>query len=89
MRLYTNNVAANKEIGERIVKIRGISKDVISANKLTETPLLVIRSTKRKDCVSQIMDIRENETNKKPANICLVMYMFSFFMPLIITKFFD
>ena len=73
MRLYTNKMAAKTAIGDKMVKIRGINKDVSSANMLTGIPLLVIKSTKRKDWVNQMMDIKEKVTNKKPTNICLIM----------------
>lgn len=86
IRLYTKRIAANKDIGDNNVKILGISKDVSFINKPTDIPLLVIRSTKRSDWVSQIIDISEKQTNKKPIKICLIMYLFSFFMSPIITK---
>ena len=89
IRLYTNKMAANRDIGDKIVKIRGIRSDVSSAKRPTEMPLLVIRSTNRKDCVSQMIDISEKETSKNPTKICFIMYRFNFFIKGIITKLSD
>ena len=80
MRLYTNKTVANREIGANMVNMRGIKSDVNLMNIPADMPFETIKSKKRNDCESQIIDINEKQTIKKPMNICLKMYVSSFFI---------
>jgi hypothetical protein len=73
-------VAANKDIGARIEKIRGISNEVNSIKIEIEIPSEAIKSRNRNDCDNQMIDIKEKLTNRNPIIICFVMYKFSFFI---------
>lgn len=71
--VVNERTATNKAIGDRMIYSLGIKSDVISINRLSGSPLLVISSTKRSDWVSQRMDSSEKVTSRKPTKICLAM----------------
>ena len=56
-----------------VVKILGIKRVVSSTNIPIDMPFDAIRSKKRNDWDSHIIDIKEKLTNKNPMMICLVM----------------
>lgn len=78
--LYTNKTAAKRDMGARMVKMRGINRVVSSTNMPMVMPLEAIMSKNLKDCESHIIDIKEKLISKKPISICLVMYVFSLFI---------
>ncbi len=65
------------------MNILGISRDVNFMNIPAEMPLEVIKSKKRRDCDSHIIDISEKLISKKPMRICLQKYLSIIFILLI------